>query len=66
MLKSQVIDHFGTVGATAQALGIKSSAVSQWPEVIPKLRAYEIERITGGKLKVYPESAKAAEPDKAA
>jgi transcriptional repressor of cell division inhibition gene dicB len=59
MLKADVIKYFGSVGAVAQALQIKSAAVSQWPDTIPKLRAYEIERITNGQLKV-------AEPMKAA
>lgn len=60
MLKADVIKHFGSVGAVAQALQIKSAAVSQWPEIIPKLRAYEIERITNGQLKVDAEPMKAA------
>ncbi len=52
MQKADVIKHFGSVGAVAAALRIKSAAVSQWPEVIPPLRAYEIERITKGALRV--------------
>lgn len=58
VLKREVIEHFGSVGAVASALGIKSSAVSQWPELIPMRRAYEIERITNGVLKVGQELAK--------
>lgn len=60
MRKADVIQHFGSVGAVAQALQIKSAAVSQWPEIIPRLRAYEIERITNGKLKVTDDPSKAA------
>lgn len=52
MNKSEVLRHFGGVGAVAHALGVKSSAVSQWGELVPARRAYEIERITGGVLKV--------------
>lgn len=56
MKKSDVIKHFGTVGAVAEALGIKGAAVSQWGEQVPMRRAYQIERITNGELK-------AEEPD---
>ncbi|MFM5304259.1 Cro/CI family transcriptional regulator [Aeromonas caviae] len=51
MQKSEVIEHFGTVTATAKALGISHVAVSKWAEKIPKGRAYQIEVLTGGKLK---------------
>lgn len=46
------VDYFGTKAAIADALGIKRSAVSQWGETIPKGRAYQIEVLTDGKLKV--------------
>lgn len=62
MLKSDVIKHYKTAKAAAEALGIKESAISQWSEVIPKLRAYELERLTNGALKVQSELF----PDKAA
>lgn len=55
MKKEKVIAYFGGVLATAKALGIKSQSVSQWPETIPELRAYQIERLTHGKLKVVDE-----------
>jgi len=45
------VDYFGTKAAIADALGIKRSAVSQWGETIPQGRAYQIEVLTGGKLK---------------
>ncbi len=51
MKKSDVIKHFGGVVETAKALGIKSQSVSCWPELIPELRAFQIEKITSGKLK---------------
>lgn len=50
MKKEIVIKFFGGVEKTAEKLGINKSAVSQWGEEIPQLRAYEIERITGGAL----------------
>jgi len=51
MNKKDVIKHFGGANKVAQALGILNSAVSQWGDEIPMRRAFEIERITNGKLK---------------
>lgn len=55
MKKSQVLDYFGGVNATAVALRITPSAVSQWKERIPLTSAYWVEKITKGKLSVDPE-----------
>lgn len=52
MFKKEVITHFGSCSAIAEALGVSKSSVSQWGETIPLLRAYQLEKITGGKLKV--------------
>lgn len=46
-----MIKHFGGVVKVASALKIDHSAVSQWGENVPQLRAFEIERITNGALK---------------
>lgn len=51
MKKNDVISHFGNATKAANALGVTKSAISQWPETIPRLRAFEIERITNGELK---------------
>lgn len=51
MKKKDVINHFGGVVETAKALGIKSQSVSGWPDDVPELRAFQIEKITQGKLK---------------
>lgn len=51
--KSDVIAHFETVTAVAEALGISIQAVSKWPEDVPELRALQLERITDGELKAY-------------
>jgi DNA-binding transcriptional regulator YdaS (Cro superfamily) len=51
MKKEDVISFFGTQEKTARALGVKQASVSRWPEDIPSLRAFEIERITNGALK---------------
>ncbi|GGZ31732.1 DNA-binding transcriptional regulator Cro [Shewanella chilikensis] len=50
MKTSMAIDHFETATALAKALGITKSSVSQWGEHVPQLRAYQLERITNGKL----------------
>ncbi|WP_345854220.1 Cro/CI family transcriptional regulator [Shewanella algae] len=49
------IEYFGGKrgGRTrlAKALGISPSSISQWEENVPKLRAYQLERLTNGELK---------------
>ena len=50
MDKQTVLDHFGSVGAAAKAIGVTSAAISQWGDKIPKLRECQIELITGGAL----------------
>ncbi|MGE6418005.1 Cro/CI family transcriptional regulator [Alteromonas macleodii] len=52
MNKEDAVEHFGGVTKLAEALGLSKGAVSQWGETIPLLRAYQLEKITGGKLKV--------------
>lgn len=54
MNKKDVITHFNTWSAVAQALNISTAAVAKWPDPIPKGRAYELEALTDGKLKVDP------------
>lgn len=51
MNKLSVVDFFGTRKAVAVALSISKQAVSQWPELIPKGAALELEKITNGALK---------------
>lgn len=51
MKTESAVKYFGTKAAVADALGIKKSAVSQWGKNVPKGRAYQIEVMTGGKLK---------------
>lgn len=52
MKKVDVITYFGTQEKVAQALGIRQGCVSRWGETIPHLRAYQIEDLTKGALKV--------------
>ncbi|OYD24721.1 Cro/CI family transcriptional regulator [Oceanimonas baumannii] len=52
MKKDDVLKHFGGVMATAKALGISHAAVGKWGKEIPQGRAYQIQVLTKGKLKV--------------
>jgi transcriptional repressor of cell division inhibition gene dicB len=54
MLKTDVITHFGSPAATARALGITKSAVSQWGDNIPERMAYRVQTVTDGVLTVDP------------
>ena len=51
MYKSSVVDFFGSQRAVSVALNVSDQAVSQWPELIPKGAALELEKITDGALK---------------
>jgi DNA-binding transcriptional regulator YdaS (Cro superfamily) len=51
MRKSDVIEHYGSATAVARALGIGKAFVSKWGDEVPQRYAYEIERLTDGKLK---------------
>ncbi|MBF8642295.1 MULTISPECIES: Cro/CI family transcriptional regulator [Pseudomonas] len=52
MTKTQAINHFGGISRLAKALGITYEAVRQWPEQIPELRQFQIERLTEGALMI--------------
>lgn len=51
MLKQDVLNFFGNSRKAAKALGISAAAISQWGDEVPELRAFQIEKITKGKLK---------------
>ena len=51
MKKSKAIDHFGSSTKLAKQLNISKQSISQWGDDVPPRRAFEIERITQGKLK---------------
>jgi len=53
-----VVQHFGSQTAAAQALGINQAAVAQWGESPPELRQLQLEAVTGGALKAGPECDK--------
>ncbi|STE84227.1 Regulatory protein cro (Antirepressor) [Escherichia coli] len=48
MIKISAIKFYGSQRAIAQSLGISEQAVSQWPELIPKGAALELEKLTLG------------------
>lgn len=54
MKKSDVLNYFGGQSAVATTLGTSAAAISKWHEIIPKVRAYELEKLTKGKLKFDP------------
>ena len=53
-----VIQHFGSVRAVAETLGITRQAVEQWvaAQRVPVGRAYQIQVLTRGQLQVAQES----------
>jgi DNA-binding transcriptional regulator YdaS (Cro superfamily) len=56
--KADVFAFFGGANATARAFGVSSGAVAQWGDLIPEIRARQLEEVTDGKLK--PEIQEAA------
>lgn len=52
MQKSEAVSHFGSQRKLAEALGISQPSVAGWGDLVPLGRAFLIERLTGGKLKV--------------
>ncbi|AEG11079.1 hypothetical protein Sbal183_2498 [Shewanella baltica OS183] len=48
------VEYFNGKSKLARALGINPASVSQWGDEVPELRAYQIERLTDGALKVNP------------
>ncbi|WP_159445536.1 Cro/CI family transcriptional regulator [Rhizobacter sp. OV335] len=57
---ADILDHFGTQVAAAQALKINQSNLSDWKGrgSIPPLRQLELEALTAGKLKAGSECDK--------
>ena len=53
MTPKQVIEYFETQEKTAKALEVTQQSVAVWVKngEVPKLRQYQIEKITNGKLK---------------
>lgn len=51
MTTKQAIKYFGSVKALSEALSIWPHGIYRWGDSPPKLRQFEIERITDGELK---------------
>ena len=55
MRKVDVLKHFNNKQeAICKLLDITSGAIPQWGEIIPKARALELEKLTGGALTYDP------------
>ncbi len=54
----EVIEHFGSQHAVAEALGIRQPSVANWKESPPPLRQLQLEAVTGGALKAEPDCDK--------
>ncbi|HXR88815.1 MAG TPA: Cro/CI family transcriptional regulator [Steroidobacteraceae bacterium] len=52
MRKADAVAHFRSQRAVAAALGISEQAVSMWGDLVPEGRAYQLELLTKGKLRV--------------
>ena len=51
MTTKEAIEYFGSIKKLADALGIWPHPIYRWKENPPKLRQFEIERLTDGELK---------------
>ena len=51
MKTSEVIEFFGSVRLTAEALGLTPAAVHNWGETVPPSRQAHIELASKGKIK---------------
>ena len=51
---SKAIEHFGSLAALAQAMGVSRMAVYKWRAagLLPRGRAYQLQVQTGGALRV--------------
>lgn len=54
MKKNSAIKYFGSSSELANQLNISKQSISQWGDDVPRLRAFEIERLTNGVLTVEP------------
>ena len=51
MKTQEAIEHYGSIKALGEALGIWPHVIYRWKESPPLARQYELEVKTGGKLK---------------
>jgi len=51
MNKKDVLKYYGgSVRKVAEALGVSTQYVSQWPSKVPEVQAARLEKVTGGEL----------------
>lgn len=62
MRTSEVVEHYGSQKAIADALDIKQPSVAEWGDYPPPLRQIQIEKLTRRKLKAEPECYGTAGP----
>jgi len=55
MRTDEAIKHFGGVRELARVLETSTQAIYKWGKRVPRGRAFELQVITGGKLRVEPE-----------
>lgn len=50
---NKVVEHWGSVNAAAEALGVTDKAIYQWitAKRVPRLRQFQIAALTKGKVK---------------
>lgn len=53
----QAIKHFGTKAELARKMGVTRQAITGWGDGIPAGRQFQLEVLTGGKLKAERKSA---------
>ena len=51
MKTADAIAYFGSQSRLAKEIDISQPAISKWGEDVPTLRAFQIQILTGGKLK---------------
>ena len=52
MLKKDVLIFYGSQAAVATALECSRQWINQWPDVVPRASALELQYLTGGQLKM--------------
>lgn len=52
MKTSTAINYYGNASKLADALDVSKQAISQWGDEVPRLRAFELQALTNGALKV--------------
>ncbi|NBA95531.1 Cro/CI family transcriptional regulator [Pseudomonas sp. R5(2019)] len=54
MKTKDAAEFFGSKRKLAEALGVSPSAITMWGDDVPEVRQFQIQVLTGGKLKATP------------